>query len=227
MKIAKAPRALIHYSTAEVGTFDIPIGHFKVRTQGRLYTIDINNPLKVGITKALTPRSALLFTDAALTKFSPHPFWTLSFYKRLFGQYRTKGFGDVVWKQSDTVREGDVLHIKDVQIVPIDDRGRNAWQHSKVVLALAWDLTVLVCVLALVAAATAMAVKWSYPAPYQMIEKMIPDAYRLLDASATWLLPKFPAVAVGILVILTILFVWGSRKLATKCFRDDLKKLGY
>ncbi|KWV68889.1 hypothetical protein BOP96_17690 [Pseudomonas sp. FSL W5-0203] len=227
MSTPKTPRALIHYSTAEADAFDIPNGHFKVKTQGRLYAIGVNNPLKVGITKALTPRSALLFTDAALTKFSPHTCWTLSFYKRFLGQYRSKEFGDVVWKQSDTVREGDVLRIKDVQIVPINDPGRKAWQRAKVILVLVLELTLLAIVLAIIAAATAMQFQWSFPAPYQMIEKMIPGAYDFLDASATWLRPKVPAVFVGLLVIVPILFVRVSRQLATKCFREDLNKLGY
>ena len=227
MKIPKTPRALIHYSTAEIGAFNIPNGHFKVRTQGRLYAIEVDNPLKIGITKALSPRSALLFTDAALTKFSPHSVCTLSFYKRLFGQYRSKEFGDVVWKQSDTVREGNVLRIKDVQIVPINDPGRRAWQHTKVALVLALELTLLAIVLAILAAATALQFKGDFPAPYQMIEGMIPGAYDFMDASATWLRPKLPAVFVGLLVVLPILFIRVSRQLATRCFRDDLSKLGY
>ncbi|AZD61024.1 hypothetical protein C4K18_3051 [Pseudomonas chlororaphis subsp. aurantiaca] len=227
MKTPKSPRALIHYSTAKVDTFDIPNGHFKVRTQGRLYTIGIENPLKVGITKALVPRSALLFTDAALEKFSPHTFWTLSFYKRLFGQHRSVAFGDVVWKQSDTVRQGDVLRIKDVQIVPINEHGRRAWQRTKVAVVLTLESTLLGSGFMLAAAATAIQFKWFTAAPYLMIERLMPGTYDFLDRAFTWLLPKLLVTGAGLLVVLSILFIQVSRQLATKSFRADLSKLGY
>lgn len=227
MNTPKSARALIHYSTAEVDVFDVPNGHFKVRTQGRLYAIGVENQVKVGITKAVAPRSALLFTDAALDKFSTHTFWTLLFFKRLFGQHRTLTFGDVVWKESDTVREGDVLQIKDIQIVPIKERKRRVWQRIKVAAVLTLESVFLGSLVTLLGVTLAKQISQFYDAPYLMIEKLVPGTYDFLDGVATWLLPKLYVVFAGLLVILPILFIRASRALATKSFRTDLSKLGY
>ncbi|MBF6038614.1 hypothetical protein H8F22_07015 [Pseudomonas sp. P154a] len=223
----KSTRALIHYSTAEVDVFDVPNGHFNVRTQGRLYTIGVESRTKIGVTRALAPRSALLFTDAALDKFSTHSFWTLNFFKRLFGQHRTLTFGDVTWKMSDTVRQGDVLQIKDIQIVPIKDRRRGVWQRIKVVAARTLDAVVFGSMATAMTVILAIQFRRSYDAPYVMIEKLVPGIYDYLDTVGPWLLQKLPFVLAGLLVILTILLIQASRQLETKCFRDDLSKLGY
>ena len=131
------PPAFIHYTTAPLHNFGEDGGHFKVRTQGRLYTLALNNRRRGATTKSFKPTHALLFTDDAARQFALHPCWSFFGMKSYSRQYWTQSIGDVVWRAEDTetvvdLRRAKVLRIKSMKIVPIQDKPRRAWQFVKI-----------------------------------------------------------------------------------------------
>lgn len=132
VKLFCKPKALIHYSTVPVT--DFAQRHFKVNTQGRVYTLDLFKHSRYATTSAIAPKSALVFTGKALEKFKPHPLATLLFFKRFLGQYWTRAVGDVTWTPADETAHGDVLHITDIQIIPVVGIGRKCRQYTKIFL---------------------------------------------------------------------------------------------
>ncbi|OZY39745.1 hypothetical protein CJF43_21290 [Pseudomonas fragi] len=132
MKLFCKPKALIHYSTVPVT--DFAQRHFKVNTQGRVYTLDLFKHSRYATTSAIAPKSALVFTGKALEKFKPHPLATLLFFKSFLGQYWTRAVGDVTWTPADETAHGDVLHITDIQIIPVVGIGRKCRQYTKIFL---------------------------------------------------------------------------------------------
>ncbi|QVM93903.1 hypothetical protein JYG34_13225 [Pseudomonas entomophila] len=221
MKLFKSPRALIHYSHAEIDVFDRPQGQFKVQTQGRLYTLNFDKSFmsKLGVTKAIKPRSALLFTDAALEKFTPHPILGLHFFKRLFGQHWSREFGDVVWDRRDTVCEGNVLRIKDVRIIPIEGGVRRWWQRIKVATVVTVDLALLGFVLAVLALTYFQAALGT--------EHWLVVLAERFEQAGKWFVAKAP-------LIVGCLTVWGiaaffnvKRTMSSQSFEEDFRALGF
>lgn len=132
MKLFCKPKALIHYSKVPVTVF--ARRHFKVNTQGRVYTLDLFKHSRYATTSAIAPKSALVFTGKALEKFKPHPLLTLLFFKRFMGQHWTRSVGDVIWTPADETAHGDVLHITDIQIIPVVGMRRKCRQYTKIFL---------------------------------------------------------------------------------------------
>lgn len=131
-------KALIHYSKVPVTVF--AQRHFKVNTQGRVYTLDLFKHSRYATTSAIAPKSALVFTGKALEKFKPHPLFTLLFFKRFMGQYWTRAVGDVIWTPADETAHGDVLHITDIQIIPVVGMERKCRQYAKIFLRYLGDI---------------------------------------------------------------------------------------
>jgi hypothetical protein len=137
------PRKLVHYSKSGLGVFTKnEVGIFKVRTQGRIYSIDIDGAR--ANTSTLKPiKSALVFTDEALEQFEIHPWRTLFIWKRFFSQHRTLDISDMEWDSKDTVMHGsEVLQVKKIR-----KRSGNGlrikWQRLKVIFVSACDWFVL------------------------------------------------------------------------------------
>lgn len=220
------PRALIHYSEDDLSVFED--GHFQTRTQGRLYTIDLARIGNGSITKSITPKCALLFTDAALKKFKPHTAVTFFFYKRLFGQYRSTHFGDITWSKSDIKKEGSILQITNVNIVKITDPKRHLQQKIKVISVRLFDLigaTIPLTALGLIAVEI---IELYYPNDITM------SLLKFIYPKTTWLStsPNTPSLLILFLIIILAGSIIGvirnsTKKLKTESFTSDLKKLGF
>jgi len=130
VKLFCKPKALIHYSKVSVSDFQQRL--FKVNTQGRLYTLDLFDHSPGHTTASISPRCVLIFTDKALDKFELHPWFTLLGFKCFNGQYWTRKVGDVTWSSNDQRIHGNVIHIRDIQIVPIRSKRRARCQSLKI-----------------------------------------------------------------------------------------------
>jgi|TARA_A100001391_G_scaffold201494_2_gene188626 hypothetical protein len=94
---------------------------FKVRTQGRLYTLNKVDP-RGATTTSGDMVSAIVFEGNATHVFKKHPWSTALFWKRPCGQYYTHKVGNVVWSDENIeMPYDDVLVVKDCEIVPFED----------------------------------------------------------------------------------------------------------
>lgn len=132
MSSKSKPKKLVHYSKSDLGVFTKNgVGRFKVRTQGRIYALDIDGALANSSTLK-SVKSALVFTDEALEHFEIHPWRTLFFWKGCLSQYRTVNINDMKWDSKDTVTHGsDVLQVKKMR-KRSGDNLRLKWQRFKV-----------------------------------------------------------------------------------------------
>lgn len=146
------PKKLVHYSKSDLGVFTKNgVGRFKVRTQGRIYALDIDGAL-ANTTTLKSINSALVFTDEALEYFEIHPWRTLFFWKRCFSQYRTVNINDVKWDSKDTVMHGsNVLQIRKIR-KRSGNNLRLKWQRMKVGFVSMCDWSVFLFVLSVVVA---------------------------------------------------------------------------
>lgn len=129
-------KKLIHYSTKPLDIMKRDEGwHFKVKTQGRLYTTDKVNPRgKTTTTGHMV--SAIIFEGKATEQFKKHTWWTAAVWKRPCGQYYTRKVGDVVWSDEDMeLATPDVMVVKNCGIVPIKECKR-WWTNFIKILAM-------------------------------------------------------------------------------------------
>ena len=127
---ATLPEMLVHFSTADISKFTGPKGRFKVNTQGRVYTLDINSKF-ANTSLAHNPQSALVFTHKALNHFHRHPWELMHFWKRPTAQYRTIKLGDITWLKKDTkLIDKNILQIRKVSR-STDNNKRIIWQKIK------------------------------------------------------------------------------------------------
>ncbi|MDR9864402.1 MULTISPECIES: hypothetical protein [Pseudomonas] len=132
MSNKSTPKKLVHYSKSDLGDFTKKgTGRFKVRTQGRIYALDIDGPL-ANTSTLKSIKSALVFTDEALEHFEIHPWRTFFFWKRCVSQYRTVNINDMKWDAKDTVMHGsNVLQVKKMR-KRSGNNLRIKWQRLKV-----------------------------------------------------------------------------------------------
>lgn len=222
MCIVTKPTKLIHYSESEISLFNQPIGHFVVKTQGRVYTVDLDARVRGFTTKSMAPVSALIFTGAALSKFERHTWKSIFVFKRWLGQYWTTGMGDVTWQARDTVLKGCLLEVHDIQIVPITPLGRRWWQHFKIAVTLVSDSILL--------ALTSAFIVWFGLMHLDLINTglyvFLNDSFRVLFDVITeyWLVFGIPFAVVLILAVRDSI---RSKRKKTTSVRDDLIEYGY
>ncbi|WP_110972519.1 hypothetical protein [Pseudomonas huaxiensis] len=221
----KPKRALIHYSTADISAFSGDTGRFKVRTQGRVYTLDLDTDKHSSITRFVTPKCALLFTDAAAEKFKPHTLKTISFYKRFLGQYRSRAFGDVTWKKEDTVAHGKVLQIRDIEFVTIDSRFRRHWQQFKVYAAISGNICLA---LLFFSSLTLTTMRRFFPGELtSTLGYYARQAFNQLEPLDRWLSANAPALFISLAILIALLFGVSNYTLKKVSFADDLEALGF
>ncbi|WP_044564054.1 hypothetical protein [Azospirillum sp. B4] len=131
------PAAVYHWSTACAQQFDA--GHFKVKTQGRLYGV-VSPHARWGVSKTIKGLSLLVFAGPVLEDFARHPRWGGCFFKGWLGQYWTRAFGDYRWEPEDMVRCGSVVLVTRGRIAAITDIGRLWDQRARVWIMRLLDL---------------------------------------------------------------------------------------
>lgn len=144
------PNMLVHYSQAGLDVFTTTQAVFKVRTQGRVYCVDIEGPLANTSTNKPV-KCALVFTHDALELFNKHPWRTFFIYKRIMSQHRTIDIGDITWDQNDTILiSKDVLQIKKLH-QSSNSNMRIKWQRMKCLFVSACDWLATLVILSIVA----------------------------------------------------------------------------
>lgn len=220
--IVTKPTQLIHYSESDISLFNQPVGHFKVSTQGRVYTVELDARVRGFTTKSMAPVSALIFTGAALSKFERHTWKSTFVFKRWLGQYWTKGMGDVTWQARDTLLKGCLLEILDVEIVPIKPSGRHLWQSFKVAVTLVVDSTCLAAASAFIVWCVMLKLDLTKTGLFNFLNNGI--GFFMDLTIQYWFLIAIPF---GVLLVLAIRDSIRTKRKKTTAVRDDLIKYGY